>query len=541
MKWFLFIFSIFIFFVLFLASPVKGFAQAPTPSFSNVQSDVPHNTHTWTQTALIETTSALSCLIVGVDSIDPKQKCLGIDPKTRQIGYVEGQGGAIGGMTTLITMLYTPPMHTSDYFKHIAGNFGIVKPVYAQTTGIGFQGLSPLLPLWITFRNISYLIFVVVFLLIGIAIMLRVKVDQRTVMSIENQLPNIIVGILLITFSFAIAGFFIDLMYVAIYLVAGVLSNAAPGANINGAVVGIQGQNPFEFASGSLGGIGAIANNPASSVGNIVASLFDGPIIRTVFAAIGIYSGFFYGTQMAQWMAPAAAAVAGAIPGIGAGVGLGVGAAIMGVGVALAGIFANSVLGYFVQALVFLVIGLAILIALFRLWMTLLFAYIYFLLDVILAPFFILGGILPGSPVNLELWIRDMLANLSVFPVTIAMFLLGRIFMTTFQGTGATGGMFVPPLIGNPGNLELISSLVGLGIILMTPVVVTMMRELVKAPTFKYAGEAIRSAGASGEVFGGTGKTAFGMYEASQHGTIPPAGEKGWAAVRRYIGGKFGH
>jgi hypothetical protein len=215
--------------VLFLAIlPFSTYAQTSFPA--NVNPDVPQNTHMWTQTVMIETTSALSCLMTGIDIIERGTKCLGIDPQTKKIGYVDYNGGAIGQMTSLIAVLYTPPLHTGDYFRHMAGNFGIVKPAYAQQTGIGFQGLSPLLPLWTAFRNIVYLILVVIFVLIGIAIMLRVKVDPRTVMSIENQLPKIIIGILLVTFSFPIAGFFIDIMYISIYLTAGVL-NTVPGAD----------------------------------------------------------------------------------------------------------------------------------------------------------------------------------------------------------------------------------------------------------------------------------------------------------------------
>lgn len=519
----IFSFSVFFFFILFLTSPVKSFAQTPAPAsnaagaFSSVNEDVPQNTHTWTQTIMIEASSALTCLMTGTDIIDPQQKCLGIDPKTRKIGYVDGQGGAIGQMTNLITMLYTPPLHTGDYFQHIAGNFGIVKPAYAQTTGIGFQGLSPLLPLWIAFRNIVYLLFVLIFLLVGVAIMLRLKIDPRTVMSIENQLPKIIVGLLLVTFSFAIAGFFIDMMYVTIYLIAGVLNAAAPAANINTAVAGIQGQNTFEFASGSMGGIGVLANNPAASIGNVVFSMFTGVLPQTIFAAIGAYSGFTWGTQIAQWVATTVGAgTGGAVPAVGAAAGLSTGGLIVAISATLAGVFANYTLSLFVQALVFLIVGAALLIALFRLWITLLFAYVYFLIDVIFAPFWIIAGAVPGSPVNIEMWIRDMLANLSAFPVTITMFLLGKILMTAFAGTTGSGGIFVPPLVGNPGNPQLIGDLLGLTIILMTPGVVTMMREIIKAPTFKYAAVAAQQLQAGVKppqrLYGGAMKAAFGTH-----------------------------
>lgn len=494
-------FFLFSFFgILFMFFPLTGHAQT-SASFSSVNADVPQNTHTWTQTLLIETTSSLSCLMTGMNPIDPKEKCLGIDVKTRKIGYVENSGGAAGQMAQLIGMLYTPPLHTSDYFRHMANNFGLVKPAYAQSAGLGFQGLTPLLPLWTAFRNIAYLLLVVVFLFIGLAIMLRVKVDPRTVMSLENQLPKIIIGILAITFSFAIAGFMIDIMYVAIYLVAGVL-NTVPGAETGITLANIQGQNTFEFASSSLNGIAPLANDPASAVGVVVQSLFDGPIAKGIFAVLGGALGWFAGTQLAQVFAP-----------LGAGT---VGAAIASTTLAVfaglgASIFSAQILYGVVNILVFVIIGAAILIALFRLWFTLLFSYLAFILDVVFAPFWIIGAIVPESPINFESWIRDMLANLSVFPTTITMFLLGKIFMQAFENTGK-GQLFVPPLIGNPGDPDALASIIGMTIILMTPGVATMMRDIFKAPSFKYTAVAGQQLGNAMEPIQRTARGALHRY-----------------------------
>src|SRR3989338_11081239 len=126
-------------------------------------------------------------------------------------------------MSNMISMLYAPPIHTSDYFQSLANNFGIVKNANAQTKGTGFDGLKPLQNLWEAFRNIVYLLFVIVFVVIGLAIMLRIKIDPRTVMTIQNQIPKIIIGILLVTFSFAIAGFLVDIMWILTNLIFGII------------------------------------------------------------------------------------------------------------------------------------------------------------------------------------------------------------------------------------------------------------------------------------------------------------------------------
>lgn len=212
----------------------------------------------------------------------------------------------------------------------------------------------------------------------------------------------------------------------------------------------------------------------------------------------------------------------GALPAVGPVAGGAGATAVIGIFTGLGATFGALFYQSFIHLLVFFVIATAILIALFRLWFSLLFAYLYFLMDVVLAPFWIIGSILPNSPINVEGWFRDMLANLSAFPVTIGMFLMGKIFMQAF-GTGAGGGLFVPPLVGNPQDLSSISSLVGMTIILMTPGAVMMTRDILKAPTFKYTAVAGQQLQAGmkppSRIYGGVMSSVFGThYEDHGHG-----------------------
>src|SRR3989344_5325325 len=228
----LFLFSAF----YFLSSATSAHAAAPTITptqtksaavAANTNPDVPNNLHNWTQNVMIEVMSALTCQLAGVDPINPKQSCLGADQATGKIGFLPSpqEGGAIGFMGNMISVLYTPPLHTADYFQDLASNFGLSKHAYAQTTGTGFKSLTPLIGIWSAFRNIVYLFLVIIFVIIGLAIMLRVKIDPRTVMTIQNQIPKIIIGILAVTFSFAIAGFLIDMMYVSIHLTGNIIAS----------------------------------------------------------------------------------------------------------------------------------------------------------------------------------------------------------------------------------------------------------------------------------------------------------------------------
>ena len=56
--------------------------------------------------------------------------------------------------------------------------------------------------------------------------MLRTKVNAQTIITIQTALPNLLITLLLITFSYAIVGFMIDLMYFLIYFIVYLISSA---------------------------------------------------------------------------------------------------------------------------------------------------------------------------------------------------------------------------------------------------------------------------------------------------------------------------
>ena len=509
---------IFFFFLLLLFfSASQLLAQTKTTQLNNspavtANSDVPNNLHNWTQRVMIEVMSSLSCQLTGIDPTTPSKQCLGFNQKTGKIGFLpagnlqKGEiGGAIGGMTSMISMLYTPPLHTSDYFQNLAQNFGITKKTYAQHTGTGFDSLSPLMNIWTTFRNIVYLFLVVIFVVIGLAIMLRIKIDPRTVMTVQNQIPKIIVGILLVTFSFAIAGFLVDLMWVSIFLVYNVISGTAGvGAaisNLNPSL--LQGKTAIE-ASGNIatGGVFGIATNITYGLGDVFKNLIGvqrcdsianclnaefNPLnfifhvdsspsfnpIELLYNLISWYAGgsiFWNISHVPTGGTPLLTEFITAIKNVGA-------IAIGG----LVSVTTQYLLREWLPTLIiYLIVFLALVVALFRLWFTLLMAYVSILLDVVLAPFWIIGGIVPGSPISFSGWLKDIGANLLAFPVTIFMFIMARVFMDSFGSTSSTN--FVPPLIGNPGSSNLIGFLIAFGIILMTPNVVNMLKQMLKAP-----------------------------------------------------------
>lgn len=537
------LFAVFFSLFLLLSTALPTFAQSPANLETNTNPDVPKNMHTYTQSVVIELLATTICQLAGIDPINPDQPCLGIDPQTKKIGFVKDGGGAIGATTQMISMMYTPPIHTGDYLNYMASNFGIAKRTYAadncqnDRNGNGFCSILPLHGIWLSFEKIAFFVIILIFILIGLMIMLRIKIDPRTVMSIENQLPKIIISLVLITMSFAISGVLIDFMWTSMYVVTNLL--AAPE------MVASPGMAPTDAKQESDTVIRAVNQQiytpPAGVVNNMFRAnqnFFIGGGIPTISYNAGagtknILESLFTSADANKFWQLQDAEKCGSVFNISCYWAAGPSNFIGGLVIQVMGTFIAWFLGIAAIAIVFF----ALLVALFRLWFALILAYAYILLDIVLAPFWILLGLIPGSPVGIEAWFRDFLANLSVFPTTLAMFLLGKIFMAQFAASN--NELFVPPFIANPQATDSIGAIVGVAIILMTPVVVTMMRELLKAPNFKYTAEIGRSlsgpAGAPGRAMKGVGQYTFGFHYNKTGGGEYGHGPLGQGAVGTFV------
>ncbi len=531
---------------LFPFFKVNTFAQisnTPTPAVQNyttpdTNSNVPKNMHTLTQSLVIEILSSFVCQLGGIDPMNKNQECLGVDPNTGKIGFVKNGGGLVGVAQKMIVSTYSLPIHTGDYIAYVGRNFGITKPTYAAdpNSSLGLQSLSPLINLWVAFRNIVYLLFVVIFTVIGLAIMLRVRIDPRTVMTIQNQIPKLIIGIVLVTFSFALSGFLVDLMYVSSYLGIGVVASADKSGNIS-PNIGVQlmtatnpihaadiatmggkydGNNPAK-SSNDLGlqtGLIGIAVLPANAAGHFLGPLFANPVgsllMAFVMGVLGHTAGQSIGTIVGALLG-AGVAILGILGApVTGGASLIVTGALVGgtlgaaMGTTVGGIWGAtdpaSAAGGFISIIAYLIILIAILYSLYKLWFQLIIAYISIFIDVIFSPFWIAAGLIPGSKIGFGSWLRDIISNLSVFPITLLMFLLSKVIIDAMgpcQGGTVAGfactnpqNFFVAPLIGNPSFPNEIVAIIGLGFILSTPEVVKIVKTALKAPQTPLGGPA---------------------------------------------------
>jgi hypothetical protein len=453
-----------------------------TPS---MDPDVPRNQHTYAQSVTIEVLSAINCILTGIDIIDPSQGCLGINRETNRLGISKPEfdeynrpkiTGLLGMTTGLIAQTFEPVASTATYTQYLSENFGVVNKAYASRhdcdpakSGYGICGLRPILKLWETVRNIAYFLLTIAFIFIGIGVMLRIKIDPRTVMTIQNQIPKAIISILLITLSYGISALLIDTMWLTTYAgsylltthhnpeVADCTDKTAPQKLTEKVSTSIL-QSPIIFFNQVFarcanennlgpaphddrdGGFHvlttSVANNAGETIGNVARSLIlDESDQRTDC------EGFFDKVRH-----PIKCAKKGAV----------------------------SMLTTLITVVVMIIIFVTLVITMFKIWFNLLKAFIYTLLYIIVAPVMIVFGLLPSKPMGFENWLRRLFVNIAIFPITAWLFVIARLLMDLYDSDPAN--QFIPPLVGNPSSTNF-GAILAFGVILITPHMQVILQE----------------------------------------------------------------
>ena len=198
---------------------------------------------------------------------------------------------------------------------------------------------------------------------------------------------------------------------------------------------------------------------------------FEGfSIVSTIYDIISLVTALKIGASVAN---------IGSFPIIGTAAGIGAGLASF----TTMEFFLRNLLPYL---LIFTIIIVAILFTLFRVLFMLIVSFVSVLLDVIFAPIWILAGLIPGnSSMGFGPWIRDIAANLAVFPAVYVMLLLAKTLGSVLSDK-QTG--FAPPLLGNPLAEDFLAAIVGLGLFLMTPQAAKITKSAFKAPKLDLGG-----------------------------------------------------
>ena len=338
--------------------------------------------------------------------------------------------GAVQGVSRMIAFTFNQPASVDTYVADLMQNMRIAQPAYAQ--GIGFSALQPVLGLWKLFRNIAYLFFVFIFLIIGFAIMFRQSLGGQTAVTIQQALPRIIVALLAVSFSYAIAGLMVDLMWIVMYFLITMFQSQGliDAPSLTG--YSILNKNIFQVF------IEVINNGFASNAGTVI-----GDFVTTMLSGAGSVNDAL--ASGAGW---------------------------------LAGILGSLILFF------------AIIFAMFRTFFGLIKVYFEIILSIIFAPVILMMGAINGNAFGN--WLKSLVANLAVFPVLLVFILIGYMLVNFDTGNSLPQQLqssgFIPPFVPGRSTANDIGLVGGIAAIMLLPEVISIVGKYKPQSVFQELG-----------------------------------------------------
>lgn len=440
----------------------------------------PANSKTPQQRLVLSITRYISCGIVGAGCIDK-----------------DGEATSLLGRLTTLTghTLTHPPASGVGYTYMVFERAGIVPKSYAAE-GIGFAAIKGFSPLWQVFRNVCYGILVLVMVIVSFMIMFRFKLNAQTAVSIESALPRLVLSLLLITFSYAIAGFMIDMMYVLMGVVITVMCANGTYCDINTAI-----NQHFNNGAGALFDsffpYDPLAKVPVAgflidtifgkqtvqqfstvfTLSNSIMNILPG--IVQVFILLLAYTSAFISTNMVMSLFnnSHAFSLLDNIAALTASLGQAPGG-IQGI---IAGLSIMGIIS-FIAVPIILMVGIMMTIALlfFRIFFMLLSTYLRILLLILLAPVFMLFEAIPGRDA-FSFWFKNLFGELLTFPLVTLFFMFGTLIVNNLDPVAgspvARYDAWQPPYLYGIDQKAFLF-VAGMGFLFLIPDLVKMTKEL---------------------------------------------------------------
>lgn len=341
------------------------------------------------------------------------------------------------GFTNVIYSDYqNRPLSGIKYTANTVSRLISIPTVNAQ--GFGFGAVDSLQQYWQGFRDVAYALTVLVVIIFAFMIMFRVKLSPQLVISVQSALPKVFIALILAAFSYAIAGFVIDLSYVVGGLFASLMSLAGFAGSF---------EEAFKL-------IVPIENTAALGGFYIFIYMFGYTILFFLAVIVSIF---------------------GAIGGL-------------------------SVYGFIASVLALLVVvWLLILMLIYTIkvpWV-LLKNLISLFISIVVAPIQIVVGALVPS-IGFSIWLRKIIAEALVFPLTglflfLAVQTLNASFVASwgqlweFTGVIDNTNLWAPPILGSSADMAgLLWIAVSFTFITMIPKAVDIMKMLIMGTKFDF-------------------------------------------------------
>lgn len=353
--------------------------------------------------------------------------------------------------------------------------------VYAP--GIGYNVLQPVLGLWQWSRNIVYGFYIIILIAIAFLILLRQPMGGQEIVTIANSIPSVIISMVLVTFSYALCGLFIDAIYLGSNVVYNFLftSEGSPGYELVNHNDGEGPQVPkwSEFGENT---------SDTADLKNVLQPDDPQMSIWNIFSMTTV-------NVCNTWNSPTRCSFEYLVPKAAQNNLIGQGIAIV------LNLADNAKLGIG-NALIELILALAVFQTAFKLFFTLLNNYLILSFYPIIAPFIFLGAALPS---NTNKTLNDFFKTLGgaslTFIVLYAMFLLLVIFGYSAAGSDtqlssafSQAGQikWTPPLLGytqeqifdattiNNNGKNIVTSLLVFGLYMATPTVLEMVKKFLE-------------------------------------------------------------
>lgn len=390
------------------------------------------------------------CSIIGEACTD--------NPKDADKNY---EKSVFGFITKLIVLPYANPPASGVYWAYSGLQSAGFIPKTHAAEGIGFAAIKPFSTLWKIFRDLSYMFLVLVLIAIGFMVMFRMKMNPQTVISVENALPKIIVSLILITFSFAIAGFLIDLMYLSIALIVSILSSQIPNTNYADLVNKYLSSSFWQLWLRDI----RLGLPITQSIADIFTDAFYKLLPLEIETVLRTVTGGLAMLILQGILNAITTSIGTSVQGAGNFI------SIPGAILLYIGVFILGFLGFF-KPIIWLLFFFSIIFLLFRIFLILFMSYLKLIISIIISPFLLLFESLGKEA--LKYWIMNLIGNLIPFPITIAIFLISRITYILVSTSSYTISF---PYINEIESRGL-AFLISLGLIFLIPDFIKLVKEL---------------------------------------------------------------